>query len=263
MNHYEVLGVKKNASQKEIREAYKKLVKKYHPDLYQGDKTFAEKKTQSINVAYDILSNPETKSAYDEELNPKPSYTSNYSSYSNYSNPNTSYTKPNYNTNNTKSSNYSYDNYKRTYSNTTEDFYQRRYTDYHRSKTPNSNYGTTYNQDTIIDKLFSSNAQKILAISIIFVIYFMTLFLNIANFNNYYTKNETKNNTSTNTTSVPSTSSPNSNSKFDSYLDFDINDYYNDKELYEAYSEYYTDYFDSFSDFKEAFSEYYYYTYID
>ena len=37
MNHYEVLGIKKNATQAEIREAYKKLIKKYHPDLYQGE----------------------------------------------------------------------------------------------------------------------------------------------------------------------------------------------------------------------------------
>ena len=38
MNHYEVLGINKNASPEEIRDAYKKLVKKYHPDIYPGEK---------------------------------------------------------------------------------------------------------------------------------------------------------------------------------------------------------------------------------
>ena len=43
MNHYEVLGIKKTATTSEIKEAYKELVKKYHPDIYPGDKSYAEK----------------------------------------------------------------------------------------------------------------------------------------------------------------------------------------------------------------------------
>ena len=43
MTHYEKLGLSKKATEKEIKDAYKALVKKYHPDVYQGDKTYAEK----------------------------------------------------------------------------------------------------------------------------------------------------------------------------------------------------------------------------
>lgn len=68
MNYYEILQVSKNASSAEIKNAYKKLVKKYHPDLYKGDKNFAEQKIKEINEAYDILSNPEKKLAYDESF---------------------------------------------------------------------------------------------------------------------------------------------------------------------------------------------------
>lgn len=69
MNYYEILKVSKTASQQEIKNSYKSLVKKYHPDLYVGDKGFAEQKIKKINEAYDILSNPETKAEYDEYLN--------------------------------------------------------------------------------------------------------------------------------------------------------------------------------------------------
>ena len=59
MTHYEILNIRKTATTEEIKDAYKKLVKQYHPDVYPGDKTFAEKKTQEINEAYDILSDEE------------------------------------------------------------------------------------------------------------------------------------------------------------------------------------------------------------
>jgi curved DNA-binding protein CbpA len=68
MNYYEILKVSKNASDSEIKSSYKQLVKKYHPDLYVGDKEFAEKKIKEINEAYDILSNSEKKLEYDEYL---------------------------------------------------------------------------------------------------------------------------------------------------------------------------------------------------
>lgn len=55
-NPYEVLGVGRNASQDEIKKAFKTLAKKYHPDLNQGDKT-AEEKFKEINEAYRILAN--------------------------------------------------------------------------------------------------------------------------------------------------------------------------------------------------------------
>ncbi len=71
MTHYDILGVSKNATQDEIRKAYIKLVKQYHPDLYKGDKAYADKKTKEINNAYDVLSNEEERRKYDEEITPK------------------------------------------------------------------------------------------------------------------------------------------------------------------------------------------------
>ena len=59
MNPYEVLGVKPGASQEEIKSAYRKLVKQYHPDQY-GDnplKNLAEEKLAEINKAYDMIKN--------------------------------------------------------------------------------------------------------------------------------------------------------------------------------------------------------------
>ena len=68
-NYYEILEVDKNASDEIIKVAYKALVKKYHPDLKEGtSKINAEDKIKQINEAYDILSNPEKKYEYDQNL---------------------------------------------------------------------------------------------------------------------------------------------------------------------------------------------------
>lgn len=66
MNPYEVLGVKQGASQEEIKSAYRKLVKKYHPDQY-GDnplKELAQEKLAEVNKAYDMLKNGNTSGSY-------------------------------------------------------------------------------------------------------------------------------------------------------------------------------------------------------
>ncbi len=68
MTHYDILGVSKSATQEEIRKAYIRLIKRYHPDLYYGDKKYAEKRTQEINNAYDVLSDAEAKRKYDAEI---------------------------------------------------------------------------------------------------------------------------------------------------------------------------------------------------
>ena len=62
---YEVLGVSRDASGDEIKKAYKKMVKKYHPDLNPDSKT-AEENMKQVNHAYDILSDPEKKARYDQ-----------------------------------------------------------------------------------------------------------------------------------------------------------------------------------------------------
>ena len=68
-NYYEILEVNKKASKEVIEKAYKVLIKKYHPDLYSGEKQqYAERKTKEINEAYRILSNEFLKEQYDSEL---------------------------------------------------------------------------------------------------------------------------------------------------------------------------------------------------
>ena len=63
-DYYEVLGVNKNASKTEIRNKYRELAKKYHPDKNQGD-TVAEGKFKEISEAYEILSNEQKRAKYD------------------------------------------------------------------------------------------------------------------------------------------------------------------------------------------------------
>lgn len=63
-DYYEVLGVDKKASASEIKKAYRKLAKKYHPDLHPNDES-AHKKFTEINEAYEVLSDPDKRKKYD------------------------------------------------------------------------------------------------------------------------------------------------------------------------------------------------------
>lgn len=81
-DYYEVLGVKRDATEKEIKTAYRKLARKHHPDLHPGDeKAAAEEKFKQINEAYEVLSDPEKRAKYDrlganwqagEDFRPRP-----------------------------------------------------------------------------------------------------------------------------------------------------------------------------------------------
>ena len=66
-NYYDILGVKQDASAKEIKLAYRKKIRKYHPDLNKSAR--AEKIAKVINLAYTILSDPFKRQDYDLQLN--------------------------------------------------------------------------------------------------------------------------------------------------------------------------------------------------
>lgn len=63
-DYYDILGISKNASDQEIKKAYRKLAKKYHPDV--NKEADAEEKFKEINEAYEVLSDPNKKASYDQ-----------------------------------------------------------------------------------------------------------------------------------------------------------------------------------------------------
>lgn len=81
-DYYDVLGVSKSAPESDIKSAYRKLARKYHPDVNPGDKS-AEDKFKEVNEAYEVLSDPEKRKRYDalgpnwkagEEFRPPPGW---------------------------------------------------------------------------------------------------------------------------------------------------------------------------------------------
>ena len=66
-NYYEILEVSKDATQDEIKKAYKKLAKKFHPDI--NKESGAEEKFKKINEAYEVLSDETEREEYDQKLN--------------------------------------------------------------------------------------------------------------------------------------------------------------------------------------------------
>src|SRR5215475_7822202 len=65
IDYYKVLGLDKNATQEEIKKAYRNLARKHHPDLNPNDKE-AHKRFQQINEANEVLSDPEKRKKYDQ-----------------------------------------------------------------------------------------------------------------------------------------------------------------------------------------------------
>ena len=65
-DYYEVLGLQKGASDAEIKKAYKRMARKYHPDLNRDDPKTAEEKFKEVNEAYEVLKDPQKKAAYDQ-----------------------------------------------------------------------------------------------------------------------------------------------------------------------------------------------------
>lgn len=234
MTFYEILGVSKSASQEEIRTAYKTLVKKYHPDLYQGDKSFAEKKTKEINEAYDTLSDAEKRAAYNAEIDP-PTYSETYS-----------YTPPKY------SSDYNpYTSYQNRYSSSSRsNEYERRYSDYHRSKTPNSDY--TDKSEVIFDSFANKLGANLLVVLVVLIFYLVIFIATVFQYTSYKKAQSTRdlNKNFNNTINENRVNTQNDDGSFD------INDYISDSELRQVYYKYYTDVYDSFDEFKEDFSNF-------
>ena len=65
-DYYEVLGVSKTATDEELKKAYRRLAKKYHPDANPDNKEEAEKKFKELNEAYEVLSDAQKRRMYDQ-----------------------------------------------------------------------------------------------------------------------------------------------------------------------------------------------------
>ena len=68
-NYYEILEIERTSTEKEIKSAYRKLAKKWHPDTTKLDKKYAAEKFKEVTNAYNVLSDAEARKKYDYNLN--------------------------------------------------------------------------------------------------------------------------------------------------------------------------------------------------
>lgn len=66
-DHYQVLGVERGSTQEIISAAYRALAKAFHPDVFRGDRDYAESRLKAINAAFDVIGDPARRSAYDRD----------------------------------------------------------------------------------------------------------------------------------------------------------------------------------------------------
>lgn len=126
MNYYDILEISPKASDEVIRMAYKALVKKYHPDVFHGDKIFAEKKMKEINEAYEVLSDSSKRRLYDFKINNKQSNSNSESKTS-------------------SNSTASYNSYNQSAAKTNPNNYKQQANDENKSNTASSNNSATNN----------------------------------------------------------------------------------------------------------------------
>lgn len=167
MNYYDILGVSNTATSTEIKKAYKTLVKKYHPDVFEGDKSVADSKIKQLNEAYEILSNADARAKYDESLITP--LDEEISSSSNYSNSKTD----NYDIYKKYDDLYKYDYYKKY----TTNYYGVSRDDLHKEKVKES-YRNRKVQDS--DFFLGSKAKFIILISCIFLMFLIILLISIS-----------------------------------------------------------------------------------
>lgn len=167
MNYYDILGISNTATNSEIKKAYKTLVKKYHPDVFEGDKSVADSKIKQLNEAYEVLSNVDERAKYDESLLAVSDESSNSSN--DYSNSQAT----NYDVNKKYDDLYKYDYYKKY----TTNYYGVSRDDLHKEKSK-----TFYQNRKVQDSDFfmGSRTKFVFLISILLVIFLVILLILIS-----------------------------------------------------------------------------------
>lgn len=167
MNYYDILGISNTATNSEIKKAYKTLVKKYHPDVFEGDKSVADSKIKQLNEAYEVLSNADERAKYDEALLSVSN--ENTTSSNNYSNSQTT----------------DYDVYKKYDDLYKYDYYKKYTTNYYgvsRDDLHNEKSKTFYQNRKVQDSDFfmGSRTKFVFLISILLVIFLVILLILIS-----------------------------------------------------------------------------------